>query len=457
MPLLDGRNEPLRGVDLVLHELNGLLVLLLHQPVRTHHFADHVHIAAVDAHFGNVVGIQREVEPPVLVVENEIRNDIGRGVRAALDVEVAGLGRQMPDLGDRIAEIVLGNLQPRHQFLVVLLDELVEIVGQNLLGQPPRTGVDRHLRHLQQQAFAQVARADARRLQFVNDSEQALQLSGRRFEAHREGDVIGHGLQVAAQVAVLVDAADQVDRQPHVALRQIAVAQLLDEVFLQRPPLGQIDGTLLVVLRKVVDAALVRRRVVLPEVFVDGNLLGRLLLVLGRTLLLFQHDIVFDLLFDTLFELHGGQFQQLDHLDLLRRELLLKRKYLFLINSHIGSKLRITAFRIWSLHLSGSFEFSKVVQGRFSQEADGNCRFRASCRRTRTGGTRGPPVRVLQGKCGICFSRRFLKVGVLRSTGERLHVTDVGHARHEKQQPVEAQAEARMRSRSPAAGIEIPP
>ena len=41
----------------------------------------------------------------------------------------------------------------------MLLDELVEIAGQNLPGQPPRTGVDRHLRHLQQQAFAQVARA----------------------------------------------------------------------------------------------------------------------------------------------------------------------------------------------------------------------------------------------------------------------------------------------------------
>ena len=210
---------------------------------------------------------------------------------------------------------------------------------------------------------AQVARADARRLQFVNDSEQAFQLPGRRFKPHREGDVVGHGLQVAAQVAVLVDAADQVDRQPHVALRKIAVAQLLDEVFLQRPSFGQIDRTLLVVLRKVVDAALVRRRVVLPEVFVEGDLLGRLLLVLGRTLLLFQHDIVFDLLFDALFELHGGQFQQLDHLYLLRRELLLKRKYLFLINSHIGSKLRIVQHSEFGLFIYRVLGFSKVVQG----------------------------------------------------------------------------------------------
>ena len=164
MPLLDGRDEPLRRVDLVLHELNGLLVLLPDPSVRTHHFADHLHIAAVDAHLGNVVGVQREVEPPVLIVEDEVGDDVGRRVGSALGIEVAGLGRQVPDLGDGLAEIVLGNLQARHQFFVMLLDELVEIAGQNLPGQPPRTGVDRHLRHLQQQAFAQVARADARRL-----------------------------------------------------------------------------------------------------------------------------------------------------------------------------------------------------------------------------------------------------------------------------------------------------
>ena len=76
------------------------------------------------------------------------------------------------------------------------------------------------------------------------------------------------------------------------------------------------------------------------QVFVDGNLL-RLLVVFGRAFLFLQDDVVLDLLFDALLELHGGQLQQLNHLNLLRRELLLKRKYLFLIYSHIGSKLRI--------------------------------------------------------------------------------------------------------------------
>ena len=223
----------------------------------------------------------------------------------------------------------------------MLLDELVEIVRQNLPRQPLGTGVHRLLGHLQEQTFPQIARADARGLQFVNDPEQPLQLPGRGLDAHREGDVVGHRFQVAAQITVLVDAPDEVGRQLHVALREIAIAQLLEQVLRQRTSFGEIDRPLLVVLRIVVDAALVRRRVVLAQVFVHGDLLGLLLLV-GGMLLFLQHDVLLDLLLDALFELHGGQFQQLDHLDLLRREFLLKGKYLFLIDSHNGSKFRIS-------------------------------------------------------------------------------------------------------------------
>ncbi len=79
-------------------------------------------------------------------------------------------------------------------------------------------------------------------------------------------------------------------------------------------------------------------------------------------LLFLQHDVLLDLLLDALFELHGGQFQQLDHLDLLRREFLLKGKYLFLIDSHNGSKFRIYQHSEFGLfiYLSGS-GVAKVV------------------------------------------------------------------------------------------------
>ena len=184
----------------------------------------------------------------------------------------------------------------------------------------------------------------------MDDAQNTFQLFGRGLDPDRKGNVVGHGLQIAAQVTVLVDAPDQVDGQAHVALREVAVAQLLHEVLLQRTAFGQIDRALLVILREVVDPAFVRGSIVLTQIFVHGDLLRLLLLVLRRALLFLQDDVVLDLLLDALFELHGGQLQQLDHLNLLRRELLLKRKYLFLIDCHIESKLRIS-FLLGFLHI----------------------------------------------------------------------------------------------------------
>ena len=206
----------------------------------------------------------------------------------------------------------------------MLLDELFEIVGQNLAGQPPGAAVDRNLRHLQQQALPQVAGADTGRLQFVQDSEQALQLLGRSLDSEREGDVVGNGFQIAAQVTVLVDAPDQIGGQTHVTLRKVAETELFEQIFGQRTAFGQENRTLFVVFRIVVYAAFIGRRIVFAQILVHGDLL-RLLLLFGRMFLFLQHDVVLNLLFDTLFELHGGQLQELDHLNLLRRELLLKR------------------------------------------------------------------------------------------------------------------------------------
>ena len=66
------------------------------------------------------------------------------------------------------------------------------------------------------------------------------------------------------------------------------------------------------------------------DIIVDRDLL---LLLLGRGVLL-QNDVVLDLLFYALFELHGRKLQQLDHLYLLRRECLLQFLNLTLRNTH---------------------------------------------------------------------------------------------------------------------------
>ena len=215
----------------------------------------------------------------------------------------------------------------------MLLGELVEIGGDDLPRGALRPRRERHLVHLQQQTLLQAAGADSGWFQLVDDPQQPLELLRGGLDTHREGDVVGHRFEVAAQVAVLVDAADEVDGQPHVAIRKVAVAQLLDQILVQRTTAGEVDRALLVVFRIVVDTALVRGRVVLAQILLDGDFAG-LLLAFGIPLVLLEHDVVLDLLLDALFELHGGQLQQLDHLNLLRRELLLQGEYLFLIDRH---------------------------------------------------------------------------------------------------------------------------
>ena len=60
--------------------------------------------------------------------------------------------------------------------------------------------------------------------------------------------------------------------------------------------------------------------IILAQILLNRDLLRFLI---TYTLLLFEYDILLYLLLNALLELHGGQLQQLDHLDLLRRERLL--------------------------------------------------------------------------------------------------------------------------------------
>ena len=137
----------------------------------------------------------------------------------------------------------------------------------------------------------------------------------RNIYALREGDVVGDSLQTPAQIAVLLDTADQINGQTHILLREIAVSQLFDQVLLQRTSARKGGLARFIVFRIVVDTALIGRSFVFPEVFLHRNLLR--LLVLRSMIVFLQHDVLLDLLLDPLLELHGRQLQQFDHLNLL--------------------------------------------------------------------------------------------------------------------------------------------
>lgn len=197
----------------------------------------------------------------------------------------------------------------------MLFDKLVEIALHDLAGQPAGTGIKILLIQLQQQTLLQVASTYTGRFEFVDNRQQSFQVLDRNIYALREGDVVGDSLQTPAQIAVLLDTADQINGQTHILLREIAVSQLFDQVLLQRTSARKGGLARFVIFRIVVDTALIGRSFVFPEVFLHRNLLR--LLVLRSMIVFLQHDVLLDLLLDPLLELHGRQLQQFDHLNLL--------------------------------------------------------------------------------------------------------------------------------------------
>ena len=197
----------------------------------------------------------------------------------------------------------------------MLFDKLVEIALHDLAGQPAGAGIKILLIQLQQQTLLQVAGTYTGRFEFVDNRQQSFQVLDRNIYALREGDVVGDSLQTPAQIAVLLDTADQINGQTHILLREIAVSQLFDQVLLQRTSARKGSLARFIVFRIVVDTALIGRSFVFPEVFLHRNLLR--LLVLRSMIVFLQHDVLLDLLLDPLLELHGRQLQQFDHLNLL--------------------------------------------------------------------------------------------------------------------------------------------
>ena len=269
----------------------------------------------IDSRFGKITRIERQVEMPFVVIEDEIRRHVRRRIGPAFGVKVARFGRKAGNLFDRLAEFVLGNLKPGHQFFVMLFDKLVEIALHDLAGQPAGAGIKILLIQLQQQTLLQVTGTYTGRFEFVDNRQQSFQVLDRNIYALREGDVVGDSLQTPAQIAVLLDTADQINGQTHILLREIAVSQLFDQVLLQRTSARKGGLARFIVFRIVVDTALIGRSFVFPEVFLHRNLLR--LLVLRSMIVFLQHDVLLDLLLDPLLELHGRQLQQFDHLNLL--------------------------------------------------------------------------------------------------------------------------------------------
>ena len=223
LALAEGLDEPLGRGDLLadkrgrvlLGTVVGVLAVL-------HDFG----VAAVDAELRDGEARHRQDQFPVLVVETEVGDDLLRLVVVAV-VDLAAGGRvELPDLVQDGLELVGVQVEAVHELRELTALELVETVADDADGVRHR-GRLLLVFQLDEEAFAEVAGADAGGFELLDDLQHRLHLGGVRLDARPEGEVIDQGLNVAAKVAVIVQAADDESGDGPLVLGEVPVAELL--------------------------------------------------------------------------------------------------------------------------------------------------------------------------------------------------------------------------------------
>ena len=336
LALTKGLDEPLGGGDLLAYEGGGVFLgTVVGVLAVLHDFG----VAAVDAKLRDGEAGHRQDQFPVLVVETEVGDDLLRLVAVTV-VNLAAGGRvEFPNLVQDGLQLVGVQVEAVHEFGELPSLELVETVADDADGVRHRRRLLLVLQ-LDEEAFAEVTRAHARGLELLDDLQHRLHLLGIRLDAGAEGEIIDQRLDVAAEIAVVVETADDKGGHGPLVLRQMTVAELLLKALRETLLDGEgvVFGTL-VLAPVVYGAVVVRRGIVVVGVGLvgilqgtaavlavlhlgDGHVAGLVgLAALGRVV---DNRIVVHHLPHMLLQRLHRHLDQLDSLNLERRKLLLQ-------------------------------------------------------------------------------------------------------------------------------------
>ena len=337
LALTERLDEPLRSGDLLTHERGGILLGAVRGVFSVLH---DLRVAAVDPELRNGEARHGQDQFAVLVIQPEVGDDL-LGLVGIAVVNLAAGGRiELLDLVQDGLELVRVQVEAVHQLRELAALEFVEPVAEDADG----IGHSRCLLlvlQLDEEALTKIARTHAGGLKLLDNLQHRLHLFRISSNARPEGEVIHERLDVATEIAVVVQAADNEGGHGPLVLGQVPVTQLLLEA------LGEalLDGEGIVlgalVLSPVVHGAVVVRSgivvirvrvVVLLEGtaavlavldFGDGHVAGLIRLAAGSGRVV-DDRIVVQHLADMLLQGLHRHLDQLDGLDLERRELLLK-------------------------------------------------------------------------------------------------------------------------------------
>ena len=266
--LLDRLYEPLCRIEFLLHEGRGLLGLPVFGRSRLQQY---VRIFAVHLQFRYIEAGHIEAECPVLVVQDEVRHYLlGLVVVRIIDLTT----RRRVEFGDsldRIPEFLLAQAQTRDNLLEMPGSEFVVIIPEYGSGYLTQTAGVRF--KLEQEAFAEIPRSYACRIEALYDAEHAQGLLIRSHYIGPEGHIIHYLVDRRGEVAPVVETAYEESSHLTFVLADIAIAQLVHKTLGEALFHGEsvVLGSL--VLPVIVDIQFVGRSVI-GLVLVQRNVLG---------------------------------------------------------------------------------------------------------------------------------------------------------------------------------------
>ena len=177
-----------------------------------------------------------------------------------------------------------------------------------------------HVPYLEQQTFPQIPRPDSGRVEFLDDLQHIQHFLPVGLYPGPEGYIVHKTLDVPAQIAVIIQTAD--DKRRHLVLMfgKISEPELVHQALRKTLLYGKGIVLRTFILAVVVDSQLIARNRVVFLVFREGHLPRCILFIFLPLLgnIFVQYGILFEFLTYPLLEFLGRQFYQLYRLYLQR-------------------------------------------------------------------------------------------------------------------------------------------
>ena len=246
---------------------------------------------AAQAEFGHVVVVEAQADGAVVFgLHDKVGDDLLDVLSDGFSHRASRARVELYQFCYGIVVLLFGDVQLLQDFILVFLRELVTALADDVVFGLFQGRIFLAL-DLQQEAFLEVSRADARRVEVLDDGKYVFRFLGRGVYPLVDGEFVDKGVDAFPQEPVVVERADKVFAQLFFFGGQGLHVKLFFQGFVERDVVRERDVFGLVVFRAVVLLQLVIGYVVFGAVIAQREVLP----VIGIRLAVLVGGIVFPL------------------------------------------------------------------------------------------------------------------------------------------------------------------